>query len=246
MSVFKPTLEHTRWAITAGGTPSAEISDPDGTLKDGGYGPSGPSSIPSNRDWNWWHQKAYLWHQYMDEVFKLAGTAVGDFSLSGKGTFGGDLEVGGDIVLGGFLKHGDRILPLHSSAWRGQSAGGPALYAGGIFTTALSGGSAELYAPIMLPDGKRITNFSVRVKDNATGPTTVQVTLIRINSVTDSLTVVATTAVSSGSGANQTLPMIPGSTFDVTATNSYALRFLSTAGTGQVGVGMAEVTYIQP
>lgn len=77
----KPNIEDTRWAVTALGVESPTQSDPDGTLKDGGYQ---DDDIPDPRDWNWWHRKAYAWFQYLN-----AGILSGDHTIAGAFTVGG-------------------------------------------------------------------------------------------------------------------------------------------------------------
>lgn len=199
----------------------------------------------------WLFELIYEWLQYLsDGAFTGASTFGSTLGVTGLITAHAGLtaDVDQHITLqgDGMLKHGNRVLPIHASAWNGQSAGGVPVY-GDAFTAAPAGGTVALRAPILLPNGKRITGVTVRVIDNSGGgPTTVQVTLIRVNNVTDATAVEATTLVSTGSGLAQTLNMSGMSPVDVTNSNSYALRFLSTFGTGQVSVGMAEITYIAP
>lgn len=59
----KPLIEDTRWAVTSGGVESTEVADIDGDVKDNGY----PiDATPDNKNWNWWHRKAYAWFQYLN------------------------------------------------------------------------------------------------------------------------------------------------------------------------------------
>lgn len=85
----KPTIEDTRWAVTAAGVESAETSDPDGDLKDEGYPPTGAASIPSNKDWNWLKRKAHAWFQLLDDLVTTARGLL----------LPGDLEVGGQSLV---------------------------------------------------------------------------------------------------------------------------------------------------
>lgn len=83
----KPTLDDTRWATTAGDVDSVELTSPPSGLKDDGYTPS--NLIPDHRHWNYWHNRAYRWFQYLNS---------GNFE--GASTFASTLVVAGATSVG--------------------------------------------------------------------------------------------------------------------------------------------------
>lgn len=86
--VAKPTLANARWADIGG----ADVVAPAGGLRDTGF----VAGTPVLQSYvNYLLNQHYQWEQFLDEVFKVAGTAIGDLKLSGAGTFGGALTVGG-------------------------------------------------------------------------------------------------------------------------------------------------------
>lgn len=143
-----------------------------------------------------------------------------------------------------------RTLPISAAKFVGDAT--PALkYDDGGGTTGLvvrnntTGSAFVVKADVPIPVGGRITAFRVTVGDSAVGPTKLQATLISVAAATGlARAVVGTTAVSSGGGTVQTLP-VTGLAFDVAAGSSLHLRVASTTGTDTAFVVDAEVDWFQ-
>jgi len=102
--------------------------------------------------------------------------------------------------------------------------------------------AAGATAPIILPVGVRVTAVRLRVKDSATGPSTVACRLNRYTFATDSTTNVATSPNSAGTGANQTLS-ITGLTETMASGVFYSVVMLNQSGTAATKCHGAEIDY---
>jgi hypothetical protein len=92
----KPTISQVRFAVDGSDTDSAQIgSGPSSGLRDSGYL---LDAVPTHNDIDYLFNRYYRWFQFIDEVFKVAGTAVGDFKIGGSGSFGGVLTPSGGIA----------------------------------------------------------------------------------------------------------------------------------------------------
>jgi hypothetical protein len=101
-----------------------------------------------------------------------------------------------------------------------------------------------LYAPLSLEVGKRIVALRARVQDSATGPTKVQMQLMSSTDGAQNLTSVATSAQSTGSGLEQTIPMT-ALAVDVAASTAYYVVVSTPTGTANCSVFRLEVDFIQ-
>lgn len=112
----------------------------------------------------------------------------------------------------------------------------------GVITVFNGSGGNAYEAPVMLPPGRRIKEIRSRIKDSATGPTTMRFRLV--TSVDGGgYTTVATSNTSSGSGLAQTI-LSTGLSHIVAAANSftdYRLRWDSPAGVNNVTLYAAEI-----
>lgn len=99
---------------------------------------------------------------------------------------------------------------------------------------------------IRLLVGQRITAIRVFIRDNVTGPTKLQATFNSVDAVTGTLSAaIATSALSSGAGTNQTLSMT-GLTTTVAASTGYYVLVQTTTGTASDFIFGVEVDYDQP
>jgi hypothetical protein len=140
----------------------------------------------------------------------------------------------------GDYKHGTRTLQIPAAAL--NPAGGVTITLNtGSVTFGITTNPAA-YAPITLADGCRVTAIRVYIQDNATGPSTLTATFYSVGT-TGTVTNIASSSASAGSGANQTLT-IGSLTTTLAASTSYGIKIVETSGTGSTcTVYMAEVDY---
>lgn len=121
----------------------------------------------------------------------------------------------------------------------------PVVFGSGVTNWRFATFSAGTYTvPIQLPNGSRIVAVRLRFQDNATGPTKLTVGL---QSVVDggAPTTIATSAVSAGSGANQTLAATGIATVIASGTNYNAVATITT-GAANCTLYWFEVDYDRP
>lgn len=148
-----------------------------------------------------------------------------------------DLNAIQDCIIGG--KVGNQILSISGAAFA-ASTGGPSWSA----TLGLAASPVNAVAAIPLGVGCRITAVRVFVKDNAVGPTKMQATL----SNSDHLGgggVIASSALSAGTGANQTLTITPVA-FTMLAGIFYFVGIVTPTGAAVENIYGAEVDFFRP
>jgi hypothetical protein len=196
-------------------------------------------------------------------------TVGGTLGVTGNTTVGGTLGVTGNTTVSGTLSVTGLITAtagLTAAANQHVTVSGNGLFKHGLVTLRLpalnglplnssdtwtqdAGGvkGTPLFSwtiPITLPDGKRILNLRVRVKDNATGPT--KLTFISTKAVDGSETGFGGAAVvSAGTGAYQTLIKSAVNETLAAGTNYYVNVFTST-GSALGSFAWLEVDYDQP
>lgn len=157
----------------------------------------------------------------------------------------------------GTLKHGTQTLSLHASNFVAiqpttPDAGAMQLSFNGSFNARgdlggdVSSDPIQVIGPIPLIIGKRILAVRAYIADNATGPTTVTLT-VRSESSIGATAVIGSAATSSGSGANQTLT-VSGLTATVSSGLSYLMTVTSSSTTSGRGtfLFMVEIDYDHP
>lgn len=146
----------------------------------------------------------------------------------------------------GRFRHGTITQQFPATAFIPELSATAMSYNGGAFLNRAGGtGAITVFAPLVFDIGKRILAIRVFVSDSVTGPTKLQASFVSAAGAGGALTVVASSALSAGSGANQTLT-IGSMTTVVAASNSYFLKVITTTGTDTNGVFMAEVDYDHP
>lgn len=140
------------------------------------------------------------------------------------------------------LKHGTRTLQIPGWSFVASATDATAAYS--FSNGSSTGAPLSCGASIALRQGDRILAIRVYSQDSASGPTKIQATFLSATSA-GAGTAVATSAVSAGSGANQTLS-ITSLTTTVATLNSYSIKILTTTGTALCTVYMAEVDYDHP
>lgn len=139
----------------------------------------------------------------------------------------------------GLFKHGLKTIKVPINGPRTGS--GPGI-TGDIFTMTGATQAAVFLIP-WLPNGTRILGAKVRLKDNATGPTTMNFTICPSVDGTEQ-SALGTSATSAGSGATQTLS-ITGLTSGVAALTSYYVRVQTIAGSALQTIYAIEVDFDQ-
>lgn len=156
------------------------------------------------------------------------------------------LAVNNSLTLSGSgdLKHGLRTLQIHGTAFQPKT--GTPTYAASVGTTGISvtGAALSVVAPILLRAGDRILAIRFYVADSATGPTKVQGAYGSSTSVFGTA-LLASTPVSAGTGANQTLS-ITGLTTTLAALTSYWIQLDTTTGTNLSACSMVEIDFDHP
>lgn len=154
------------------------------------------------------------------------------------------LATNASIVLSGTgrVEHGTKTLSMHGSAFSAGTTGGVTSYntSQGL-AFALSSGQA--LAPIVLPVGARILAVRVFIKDNVTSPTKITASLSSLTNAAVNTTI-ASSAQSSGAGANQTLTITPAAT-TIASSTGYTIA-LTVNNVDTCFVYAAEVDYDQP
>lgn len=140
----------------------------------------------------------------------------------------------------GTLKYGTRTLSMDGSAFV-PAPGATPTYAAG---TGLSDTPLNAMAPLVLPVGVHVTEIRFYVKDNAAGPTKLEGAMSSGDHAGGS-TPIASTPVSAGTGAAQTLS-ITGGDAPIVAGHSYWLAILTSSGAGAASIYAVEVDYYQP
>lgn len=141
----------------------------------------------------------------------------------------------------GSFKHGTKTMSVPFSEAVGSTI---AVYdvSNGAQTSA---GSVGIFLAIRLDVGKRITAVRAFVVDNATGTTKLQASLVSNVAATGTGTIIASSALSSGAGARQTLSVTGLTTTIVTGT-TYSVFIQNSGGTAVIAVYGAEVDYDGP
>jgi hypothetical protein len=242
MSVSKPAIADVRWAVDGANADAGNVVAPTSGLRDTGY-PT--NAIPTSGVENYMKNRPYRWFQYLDEVFKLAGTAIGDMKLTGVITAGGGFVAAANqhnTVSGtGRHKHGTMTLLVPYSVFIPVDNTLAYTYAP---ATGLTMSPVKVESAIVLPAGKRVTAIRFFVKDSATGPTTMRGRFSSIPSGGGGATI-DVSSTSSGAGTAQTLTISPETETFVTG-KAYILGMDNVAGSAAVSLYMAEVDYDHP
>jgi hypothetical protein len=230
----KPTVAEARWAITAGGTPAANVVTPNSGQRDTGWT---PNQIAVSSFINKLALESFRWFQYLSD-----GQLDGDHSINGSlellGAFStldvpstatvGQLVSTGDVETGGLYVRPARR--RQHPATMGQQVTGT----GGTWNAAewISGATSDVFViPLVLNFGERITLIEASVDPASTG--TITVDLLEMNETTG-ISVSQGSATSSGA-ARQTLSFAPtGGPLPVNtaAIKSYGLQYTFTTATG--------------
>jgi hypothetical protein len=107
----------------------------------------------------------------------------------------------------------------------------------------LTGANASLLIPIPLSQGNKILAVRARIKDSATGPTKIRITL---RSETDGVaSIIGTPIISAGSGALQTIAQT-GITTVIAALSTYTIALDLQTGTTLSHIYAVEVDFSRP
>lgn len=186
----------------------------------------------------------------------LAGTPVVDVTANVSGIFGiglpyrrartysalsqvksADLNAIQDTLRYG--RHGKRTKTIAGAAFV-QASGTTHDYTSG---GELRGTPVNALGSLGLNVGDRILEVRVYLKDSATGPTTVRMTLA--STTTAGVQTPIANVTSAGSGADQTLSLTGLST-TITAANGYALLMATISGSAQSTIRFVEIDYDHP
>jgi len=143
-----------------------------------------------------------------------------------------DLNALQDCVIGGKLA--PTTIEIGGMAWTPAAAMTP-FYS---LVGGLEGPIFNAFWALPLPIGVRITAVRWYVRDNVTGPTTLQA-FFGYGNRAGVQTIVSTSAVSAGTAANQTLSVAPNHT--ITAGRSYGLIVNTAAGSASCRLYGAEI-----
>lgn len=164
------------------------------------------------------------WRYYQDWLTFLgdaeldfgAGVDViaGGLESLGDTAVGGTLETAQNVIVGGTLYTGTDQIIVPAAAFQQTFGGGGVLGSGGIWGTTATG--VLLLAPVLLPEGRRITDLEWHYNRGGSGTITLE---IRREATGGLPVVIDSQAVSSGtgwtstavSGLNYTLGSTPGS-----------------------------------
>jgi hypothetical protein len=124
--------------------------------------------------------------------------------------------------------HGSAFQVSDTFSWFYETGNGTT---GGV---AVSGVAAQAMCPLILPVGAVIHGATLFVVDNASGPTTIQATLVSTSSIAVGA-ILATSLASDGSGGQQSL-ILPDTSTVVVAGTGYALVVTTTSGIAQWSV----------
>lgn len=134
----------------------------------------------------------------------VAGTTpvqAGSQTVHGSLTVDGNLIVIGKLTVSGKIDNGVKTISLPIVQTGVGSTGNP-----GSQSQNISGGTNELQSPICLPVGVTILACRADIRDSATGPTKLQVQVVKaLNGTTTSL---GTSPASAGTGAQQTIALV--------------------------------------
>lgn len=173
-----------------------------------------------------------------------AATVSGSASVTGLITASAGLTAAADqhvTVSGtGLHKHGTRTIKVPINAPR--TGNGPGI-TGDVFTMTGTAQAAVFLIP-WLPNGARILGGKARIKDNATGPTTMNFQILPSVDGAEQAAL-GTSSTSDGSGNTQTLP-ISGLTTTVAALTSYYARINTMSGSALQTIYAIEIDYDQP
>lgn len=134
--------------------------------------------------------------------------------------------------------HGTKTISVPINGPRTGAAPG---FTGDFFTISGASPQAAVFQISGIPVGRRMTAVRVRVKDSATGPTTMQVTIYPSTDGAQGASL-GSSAVSSGSGAAQTLP-VTGINTIVAGLVTYSVYVQTTAGAANTTVCAIDVDY---
>ncbi|MBA2718942.1 MAG: hypothetical protein H0U52_06845 [Chloroflexi bacterium] len=98
-------------------------------------------------------------------------------------------------------------------------------------------------APVCLPLGRRITAVRFFVKDNATGPTKLQGSLVKLDHIAGPTTI-AGTGLSAGTGVAQQLNLVAAETLAIGS--SYFLLIATTLGAAIGSINAIEIDFDTP
>lgn len=96
MSLAKPNIAESRFGVDGSNADAANFTAPSSGQRDTGWV---LNQIPPSSVATYLQNKTYRWLQFLDEVFKVAGTAVADFKLTGAMAVTGTLAAGGALTV---------------------------------------------------------------------------------------------------------------------------------------------------
>lgn len=209
----KPTIEDTRWAVTAAGVESTEVAVPDGALKDGGYPATGSASIPLNKDWNFWHRKAHKWFQYLNGII----------DGSENWTFPANVTVTGSLTA--------LLFPETKRAVNARSFAPNTSWDANASTEGLVSLSVTLPMAVYLPVqvGERLKALTVNMKGPGGTGFTILFTVQVRSPLVPSSTTIGTLSLSTAPGATVAQFVIPITTIMAVPADS-AVRVIFTSG----------------
>lgn len=164
------------------------------------------------------------------------GVVTDGTTILGNGTEGDPLRTGS--IVQPMSIHGAAFQVSDTFSWFYETGNGTS---GGAV---VSGVGAQAMYGLTLPVGSVIHEAVFHVADNATGPTTIQASLISTSSIAVG-TVITTSAVSAGTGAQQAL-VLPDSSTEVLAGTGYALVVTATSGISQWSVHVVDLNVELP
>lgn len=220
----KPDIDDTRWAETAGGTPnSGEIVEPASGKKDVGWvnGEKPPSEY-----FNQWQNGIYQWMKYLN-----------DGALDGDHTIDGALGVDGTFTMGAFRIAATVPMVIPACAFATSDSNG--IFDTDGRRTVTASASTVFFAPIVLPQGARITSIDWVVTRGGSGTITGQLRLLNdtgSDSTIDTVTINTGSATATHSSAALTA--------NVSATDSYNLKL--TLDNNSQTLEMVRVNWTKP
>lgn len=149
-----------------------------------------------------------------------------------------DLNALQDQFIGG--KHPLMTLQVSPAAFRAGAGVGAVTYSLGETSQA---STVYMIAPIVVPVGTRIVGVRIYGKDSATGPSKFMGVFAESNPLTGA-TLIASTPISAGTGAYQSLACVSGSLafpYVALASRVYQLAFQGTTGAAAQSVFGAEI-----
>jgi fibronectin-binding autotransporter adhesin len=94
--MIKPNIAESRFGVDGADADATNFTAPSSGQRDTGWV---LNQIPTSSVATYLENKTYRWLQFLDEVFKVAGTAVADFKLTGAMSVTGTLTAGGALTV---------------------------------------------------------------------------------------------------------------------------------------------------